>query len=127
MRIKTPKDKNRSASPIDAQKRALAEQETKLQQEIARRQKLIEEAPRLAEQAARRRREELIQRKSHSEARFAPPRALADPRYGYQATVNTPVRPLRKHRNQGMFTFFVLCLVLVAVLFYLYTKVLHAG
>ncbi|MDB6154374.1 MAG: hypothetical protein JWL90_2827 [Chthoniobacteraceae bacterium] len=127
MRIKNPKEKSRSASPIDAQKRALAEQESKLGEEIARRQKLIEEAPRLAEQAARRRREELIQRKSHSEARFAPPRALADPRYGYQATVNTPARPLRKHRNQGMFTFFALCIVLAWVVFYLYTKVLHGG
>jgi hypothetical protein len=114
-------------TPLDARKNDLAAQEARLHDEIARRQKLIAEAPRLAEQAARRRREELIQRKSRGEARFGSPLALADKRFGYEANAATPSRSLRKHRNQGMFTFFLLCVVLAAVLVWLYTKVIGAA
>ena len=118
------KEKGRFASPLDAKKRDLVEQEQKLHQEIARRQQIIADAPRLAEEAARRRRDELIQRKSRTEARFASPVALNDPRYGFECNASAPPRQktLRKHQNQGMFTFFVLVLVLAGVLYWLYYK-----
>ena len=127
--IEAAKTRERAGAPlgtsaIDTKKRVLAEQEEKLHREIARRQKLIADAPRIAEESARRRRDELIQSKSRNESRFKSPVALNDPRFGYEFNVSVPAqqKTLRKHRNQGMFTFFILVLILGGVLFSLYCK-----
>ena len=114
------------ASPLDAKRRALAEQEAKLQTEIARRTKLIEDAPKIAREQEQRRREEIVKRASRTEARYGTRAALQDPRHAYEANVGTRRVPrLKSERRQGMLTFFVLCLVLAAVLFWLYYTVLR--
>src|SRR6188474_1025053 len=102
-------------SPLDAEKRRLQEEAARLQAEMERKRKLIEEAPRLKAQAEKRRREELVTRASRTEARLGSPGALLDPRHGFEANVGAIVRTrkLRRERNQGMWTFFVLCLVLL--------------
>ena len=126
-----PKSKaNGPSSPLDAQKRRLAEQGEKVRTEIERRQRLIEEAPRLAEEQKKRQREEYLQRVSRTEARFGTRRAtLHDPRFPYELNVAAAARQktLRKDRNQGMLTFFVLCLILVAVLCWLYYTVMRGA
>lgn len=123
------KDQPLPPTPLDTRKRALQEEEAKLRAEIARKQKMIEEAPRRAAEAARRRQEEFIQRKSRTEARFGSPAALRDPRFGYELNAGAPARQktLRKHRNQGMFTFFLLLLVLAGVIAWLYFKVIRGA
>ncbi len=127
MRVKSPNKENpKSQTLIDLRKSDLAAQELALHAEIARRQKLIADAPRLAEEASRRRRDELIHRKSRTEARYCSPGALPDRRFDAN-TAPTRSRSLRKHRNQGMATFFLLCAVLAGVLFMLYQKILHGG
>lgn len=113
------------ASPLDAQRRALAEEEAKLQAEIARKKKLIEDAPKIKKEQERRQRDEIIARASRNEGRLGT-RGLQDPRYAYQANVNTPTRRLKSERRQGMLTFFVLCMVLAAVLAWLYYTVFRA-
>lgn len=112
-------------SPLDAKRRALDEQQAKLQTEIARRKKLIEDAPKLAKEQERRRREEIVARASRTEGRHSTRGALHDPRFGYEVNVGAPakVRRLKSERRQGMFTFFVLCLVLAGVLAWLYYTV----
>ncbi len=121
-----PNPKEKGVSYLDARRNALSELQAKLDLEIERHQKVIAEAPRLAEQAAKLRREELVQRKARSEARFGSPRALPDPRY-LEVTATRPERRLRKDRNQGMVTFFLLCIVLVLVVFWLYNRVIQGG
>jgi len=124
-----PKRNEPPASPLDAQKRALAEQEARLQAEIERKKRLIEEAPKIAAAQARARREELVKRASRTEARFGSPGALMDPRHGYEANVGAAVRSrkLRKHQRQGMWTFFVLCAILKGVLLWVYYTVFKLG
>ena len=113
------------ASPLDVKRRALAEQQAKLEAEIAKKQRLIEEAPKIAKEQERQRRNEIIARASRTEGRLGT-RGLQDQRYAYQATVIAPTRRLKSERRQGMLTFFVLCMVLAAVLAWLYYTVFRA-
>jgi hypothetical protein len=119
---------DRPASPLDAQKRQLAEREEQIQAEMARHKRLIEEAPRIAEEQKKRQREEYLQRMSRTEARYGrrgP--TLHDPRFPYELNVAAAARQktLRKDRNQGMLTFFVLCIILAMVLCWLYYTVIR--
>lgn len=121
----TPKRSDGPGSPLDAKKRALAEQQAKLQADMEAQKRLIEEAPIRAAEQKKRRREELITRASRTD-RFSPSGALPDPRHPFhlQGGAPLPARKLRKHRRQGMWTFFVLCAVLICVLFWVYSTVL---
>ena len=95
---------------------------------MARQKRLIEEAPRLAEEQKKRQREEYLQRVSRTEARYGKRGpTLHDPRFPYELNVAAAARQktLRKHRNQGMLTFFVLCVILVLVLWWLYYTVMR--
>jgi hypothetical protein len=128
MASKRPAKKGETpGSPLDARRNALAEQERKLQEEIARRQRLIEEAPKIAKDQEKRRREELVARASRTEARFGTRAALQDPRYGYEAQIATAGRGRRLKREQrrGMFTFFVLLLTFAGVVAWLYFSFLR--
>ena len=126
-----PKPKNKRdkpASPLDARKRQLAEREEQIQAEMARHKRLIEEAPRLAEEQKKQQREEYLRRMSRTEARYGrrgP--TLHDPRFPYELNVAAAARQktLRKDRNQGMLTFFVLCIILAMVLCWLYYTVIR--
>ncbi|MDQ3622693.1 MAG: hypothetical protein M3463_09420 [Verrucomicrobiota bacterium] len=127
LRRKRSKDHELPASPIDARKKALAEEEARLHAEIERRQRLIEEAPQIAREQERRRREELIARASRTEARFASRATLADTRHGYSGETGLAPRrrPLRRERTRGMLTFFVLLLVFLSVLCWVYYAVIQ--
>lgn len=119
-----------SNTPLDAEKRRLQEEASRLQAEMDSKKRLIEEAPKLKEKAEKQRREELVKRRSTADVRFGRPGALHDPRYALEAnvgamTVPAPGRRLRKHRRQGMWTFFVLCAVLLAVLYWVYIVVIR--
>ena len=120
------KRNNAPASPLEAKRLALAQQERKVAEEIARRQRLIEEAPKIAKEREKRQREELIARASRTEARFGRA-ALQDPRFPYQAQVAVAGhgRRLKRERRRGMLTFFVLLLTLAAVVAWLYFSLLR--
>ena len=121
------KKKDTSASPLDRKKDALAAEEQRLAEEIARRQRLIEEAPKIAKEQEKRRREELVARASRTEARFGARAALQDPRYAFEAQIATAGRSRRlKHeQRRGMLMFFVLLLTFVGVATWLYFSVLR--
>jgi hypothetical protein len=109
-----------SQSPIDAKKRALAEQEAKVQAEIARRRKLIEDAPKIARERERMRQEQLVKSRSRTDGRGASRAALPDLRVPLQATVQGRRRLLLSERRQGRMMFFVLLAAFGALVWYLY-------
>lgn len=118
-------------SALDSKKRELAERDAHLKAEIARRQKLIEEAPRLAAEQKRRQREEFVRHISRSEARFGKRGnpTLADPRFPYELNVSVAAKQktLRIHRNQGMLKFFILCVILAGAVCWVYFKIIRGG
>lgn len=117
-----------SGTPLDAEKRRLQEEAARLQAEMERKKRLIAEAPKLKERAERQRREELVRRRSTTDVRFGRPEALVDPRYTLEANVGAVAvqgRRLRKHQRQGMWTFFMLCVVLAGVLYWVYAVVIR--
>ena len=122
----TPKRSDGPGSPLDAKKRALAEQQAKLLADMEAQKRLIDEAPKRAAEQKKRRREELINRASRTD-RFSANGALPDPRHAFhlQEGKPLPARKLRKHRRQGMWTFFVLCAILFGVLYWVYATVIR--
>jgi hypothetical protein len=114
--------KDKGPTPLDEKARALAEAQAKLEMEIANKQKFIQEAPERAKEIERRRREELINRASRTEARPGSRVALHDPRFGYELNPGLPARQkaLRSERRKGRLLFFVLLFVLGIVAFWAY-------
>jgi hypothetical protein len=123
-----PPAAGKAGSPLDARRRTLAEEEAKLREQMEQNQKLIEDAPKIARERARQRREELITRATRTDARPGSRTALVDPRYqDYHATVAPAKRlRLRAERRQGRLTFFMLLIVFGAVIFWLYYTVMHS-
>lgn len=116
-------------SPLDAKKRELAETDARIKAEIARQEKVIAEAPRLAAEQKRQKREEFVRHISRTEARFGKRGnpTLADPRFPYELNVSVAAKQktLRIHRNQGMLKFFILCLILAGVVCWVYFVVIR--
>ena len=116
-----------SASPLDAKRKALLEHERKIAEQIARRERLIEEAPKLAKEQARLRREEIVRRASRVEAGPNTRASLPDPRHTYELHTATAGRGRRLKREQrrGMLTFFVLLAAFAAVIAWIYFSLLR--
>ena len=114
-------------SPLSAKQQALQAQEAKIKADMERCQKLMEDAPRLAEEQRRRQREEMISRASMTH-RPTRPTSVVDRSSILHATV-LPLSGrggrMRAERLQGRLMFFVLLLTLAAALFYLYYTVTH--
>ncbi len=84
-------------------------------------QKLIEEAPKLAKERERARREQFITRAARTEHRYGSRAALPDNRY--DLNVGSPIKQpkrLRSERKRGRNTFFVLLVLLALAVAYLY-------
>lgn len=115
-------DKPQGSNPLDEKARALAEQQEKLLAEIASRERLIKEAPKIAQEQDRRRREELVKRASRTEARPGSRVALQDPRHNLELNPGMPAhrKRLRAERQRGRFLFFVLLFAFAAVLYWAY-------
>ena len=111
-----------SGSPLDAKRKALMEHERKIAEQIARRERLIEEAPKLAKEQAKKRREEIVKRASRVEAGITARAALPDPRFAYEAQTVTigRGRRLKREQRRGMLTFFVLLAAFGCVVAWVY-------
>ncbi|MGV3533668.1 MAG: hypothetical protein ACO1QR_14970 [Chthoniobacteraceae bacterium] len=107
-------------TPLNAKQRAIAEQEAKLKAQEEKLQRLIAEAPKIAKERERVRREQFISRASRTEARPGSHAALPDRRYDLNVGVPAKQRRLRAERNRGRMTFFILLLVLAASVLWLY-------
>ena len=113
---------DRSPSPLDEKRKALAEHERKINDAIERRKRLIEEAPKLKQEQAKQRREELLHRKSRIETGANTRAALHDKRHVIDANTATarPRPRLKREQRQGMLTFFVLLAAFACVLVWIY-------
>lgn len=120
------KGKEKPATPLDEKAKALADAQAKLEAEIARQQQVIQEAPKRAKELQQRRRDELINRASRTEARPGSRVALPDRRFS-ELNVAVPVRQrgLRAERRRGRLMFFVLLLTLSGLVYWLYYTVMH--
>ena len=121
-------EKNPAApSPLDAKARALAEEQEKLRQEIERNERLIKEAPKIAKEWERTRREELIKRRSRTDARPGSHVALHDRRHLLELDPGRPLRQkkLRAERRRGRLLFFVLLFTFGLVVYWAYWVFTH--
>ena len=102
----------RSTTALDQTKQDLARQESDLREQMDKLQRMIDDAPRVAEEIGKRQREELLLRASQGGSRLDVSFALHDERYG-----GIPAKPrgsLRKQRREGRILFLVLVVALLA-------------
>src|SRR5215212_3025209 len=102
----------KSSSTLDQSKQELARQESELRDKMDKLERMIEEAPRVAEELTRHQREELLVRATQERSRLDVSMALHDKRYGDDGR-STPRRgALRKERRDGRIVFLLLVLAL---------------
>ena len=102
----------RSTTPLDQSKQELARQESELQAQVNKLQKMIDDAPRVAEEIEKRQREELLMRASEGGSRLDVSMALHNERYGGGAPAK-PRGSMRKQRREGRIVFAVLVVALL--------------
>jgi len=104
---------SRSTTPLDQTKENLARQESELRDQMQKLEKMIADAPRVAEAVEKRQREELLMRASEGGSRLDVSMTLQDWRQGEAG----PARrrgSLRKERREGQIVFIVLVIALLA-------------
>jgi hypothetical protein len=102
-------------TPIDSQKEQLAKQEEALRRQMAELEKVISDAPKLAEEQLERERHERIERASVRRSPLDSPDVLEDVRHGSDVLTTRPPRPRRAQRRAARLRLMALVLaVLVA-------------
>ena len=111
----------KSATTLDQGKEALAREESELRAQMQKLERMIEQAPRVAEELSRRQREELLRRANEGGARLDVSMALQDKRFRDDGRASRPRGALRKQRREGRIIFLVLVIVLSLVVIWLAT------
>jgi hypothetical protein len=112
-------------SPIGNKQKALAEQEEKLRLKMDELQRLIKDAPLIAEENEKRRRQDLVIRASGPTRRAESPNSLFDKRYDANVMAGPRRRGksrLRAEQQAARLKFFGLCALLLFALLMLYLK-----
>ncbi len=108
---------SKSGTPLNAKQDELAQRELQLREQMQKLERMIEDAPRVAEETSRRQREELLARASDGGSRLDVSIALRDKRWADDGELGSRRRSLRKERREGRIVFIVLVIALsVAVL-----------
>ena|SRR5437868_4831863 len=105
----------KSATALDQTKQHLAQQETQLRERVEKLERMIAEAPRVAEEISRQQREELLIRAGQESSRLDVSLALPDKRYGEDYRPRPRRRAMRKERREGRIVFVALVIALVVV------------
>jgi septal ring factor EnvC (AmiA/AmiB activator) len=108
----------RSTTTLDQTKQQLAQQEVELRDQVQKLEKMIADAPRVAEEVGRRQREELLERASEGRNRLDVSIALQDKRYG-DADSGRPRGSLRKEKREGRIVFLLLLVALAGAVIWL--------
>ena len=108
MRRRSPK----TGTPLNQKQEELAQRESQLRGEMEKLERMIAEAPRVAEQTTRRQREELLERASEGGDRLNVSMALPDKRWGDESRSGERRGSLRKERREGRIIFLVLVIAL---------------
>jgi hypothetical protein len=108
-------------TPIDSQKEQLAKQEEALRREMAELEKVISDAPKLAEERLEQDRQERIARASTRRSPLDSPDILEDVRHQSDVLIDRPPRPRRAQRRAARLRLVALLgAVLVAGIFVVY-------
>lgn len=110
---------SRSATTLDQTKQDLVRRESELRDQMEKLERMIADAPRVAEEMTRQQREELLMRASEGRSRLDASVALQDKRYGDDAGGVPRRGALRKERREGRIVFIVLMIALMAAVIWL--------
>ena len=102
----------RSKTALDQTKQELARQESEVRDQMQKLERMIADAPRVAEEIEKRQREELLMRASEGGSRLDVSLALHDERHG-DPTPEKRRGSLRKERREGRILFLVLIITLL--------------
>ncbi len=106
----------RLATPLDRKQEELAHRESDLRDKVEKLERMIADAPRVAEETSRRQREELRMRANAGRSRLDVSVALRDKRYGDDDRRSERRGSLRKARREVLIVFIVLAIaVAIAV------------
>jgi hypothetical protein len=109
----------RSPSPFRHRQEELARREAELRESVEKLERSIAAAPRVAEETARRQREELLMRAKTGGNRLDVSIALQDKRYGDDGGSTRRRGSLRKERREGRIMFLVLVIALAGAVIWL--------
>ena len=108
-------------TPLNQKQEELARQESQLREEMQKLERMIAEAPRLAEESSRRQREEILERASAGGRRLEVSMALQDKRFGDTGYDQRRRGSMRKERREGRLLFLVLLIALALAILWLAT------
>src|SRR5438876_11046861 len=108
----------RSTTALDQTKQELARQESELRDQMEKLERMIADAPRVAEEVEKRQREELLMRASQGGSRLDVSLALEDKRYGDVGS-RKPRGSLRKERREGRILFLARVIAVVSAVIWL--------
>jgi len=109
----------RSPSPFRHRQEELARREAELRESVEKLERSIAAAPQVAEETARRQREELLLRAKTGGSRLGVSIALQDKRYGDDGGSTRRRGSLRKERREGRIMFLVLVVALAGAVIWL--------
>jgi hypothetical protein len=110
---------SRPATALDQTKDDLARQESELRAQMEKLERMIAEAPKVAEEITRQQREELLMRAGEERSRLDVSVALHDKRYGDEGRSQPRPRALRKQRREGRIIFVLLVIALLVAVIWL--------
>jgi septal ring factor EnvC (AmiA/AmiB activator) len=112
---------SRSATALDQKQEELSRQESELRDQVEKLERMIADAPRVAQEVERRQREELLMRASEGRGRLDVSLHLQDKRFGDDRSTQ-PRGSMRKERREGRILFLVLVIALVAAAIWLLNR-----
>ncbi len=111
----------KSATALDQTKNDLARQESELRQKMAELERMIADAPRVAEEISRQQREALYTRANDGSRRLDVAIALNDKRYSEAGSGSRRRPSLRKQRREGRIIFILLLITLTLAVAWILT------
>ncbi len=112
----------KSTPPLRRRQEELAQREAELREKLEELERSIAAAPQVAEETARRQREELRMRAKTGGSRLDVSIALQDKRFGDDGGSTHRRRPLRKERREGRIAFLLLLAALGAAVIWLMSR-----
>ena len=109
----------KSATPLISKKDELVLRESQLREEMQKLERVIADAPLVAAETTKRRRDEILRRANEGSSRLDVSIALQDKRYGDERSTPRRRGSLRKERREGRIVFLMLLIALSAVVIWL--------
>jgi hypothetical protein len=108
-----------TGTPLNLKQEELAQREEQLRSQMEKLERMIAEAPRVAEETTRRQREELLTRASEGRSRLDVSVALHDKRWVDDGRTGGRRVSMRKERREGRIIFLVLVIALCVAVIWL--------